>query len=81
MGRGVARTHTDAVVRIAPTEPELELACAQCGRPVPHDDRELARWKHGYLAAELDEVSQGILLCPGCAADDSLGRFDAGVAG
>jgi hypothetical protein len=68
------------MVKIAPKEPELELACAQCGRPLPHDDREIARWKHGFLAAELDEVSQGILLCPGCAADAAVGEYDAGVA-
>jgi len=68
------------MVKIAPKEPELKLACAQCGRPLPHDDREIARWKHGFLAAELDEVSQGILLCPGCAADAAVGEYDAGVA-
>jgi len=33
-----------------------------------------------HLAAELDEVSQGILLCPGCASEDAFGEFDAGVA-
>ena len=68
------------MVKIAPKEPELKLACAQCGRPLPHDDREIARWKHGFLAAELDEVSRGILLCPGCAADAAVGEYDAGVA-
>ena len=68
------------MVKIAPKEPELKLACAQCGRPLPHDDREIARWKHGFLAAELDEVSQGILLGPGCAADAAVGEYDAGVA-
>ena len=67
------------MVKIALKKPELELACAQCGRPLPHDDREIAHWKHGYLASELDDVSQGILLCPGCAADDAFGEFDAGV--
>jgi hypothetical protein len=80
MGRGPARANNDAVVKIAPTAPELKLACAQCGRPLPHDDREIARWKHGYLAGEFDEVSQGILLCPACAAEDAFGEFDAGVA-
>lgn len=80
MRPGPGRGNNQGMVKIAPTEPKLQLACAQCGRPLPHDDRELARWKHGYLAGELDEVSQGILLCPVCAADDRFGEFDAGVA-
>ena len=80
MRAAAARANNGGMVKITAAEPELRLACAQCGRPLPHDDRELARWKHGYLAGELDEVSQGILLCPACAADDRFGEFDAGVA-
>lgn len=59
------------------------LACAQCGRSLPRDATELARWNHGELAAsgELDEIAAGMLLCPDCAEDDQLGEYEEGEAG
>lgn len=61
----------------------LELACAQCGRVIPDDAREVARWRHGYLAlaGELDEVSAAMLLCPECAEEASSGGYDPGGGG
>ena len=56
------------------------LCCGQCGRPLPDDESEVGRWRHGYLAGELDEVSAPMLLCPDCAVEAHLGRYDAGVA-
>ena len=59
------------------------LACAQCGRSLPSDATELARWKHGNLAAsgEIDETAPGMLLCPDCAEGDRLGEYEKGEAG
>lgn len=59
------------------------LGCAQCGRPLPSDAAELARWAHGDLAAsgEIDETAAGMLLCPDCAEDDLLGEYEEGEAG
>jgi hypothetical protein len=58
----------------------LELACAQCGRVLPDDAQEVARWRHGYLAlaGELDEVSAAMLLCPECADEVTEERYDSG---
>ena len=58
------------------------LACAQCGRPLPADQGELARWKQSALAAaELDEVAAAMLLCPECVEDDRAGEYEEGEAG
>ena len=59
------------------------LGCAQCGRPLPSDAAELARWNFGDLAVsgELDETAAGMLLCPDCAEDDLLGEYEEGEAG
>ncbi len=59
------------------------LACAQCGRSLPSDAAELARWKYGTLAAsgEIDETAAGMLLCPDCAEGDRLGEYEEGEAG
>lgn len=67
-------------MKTATTTPQ-RLACAQCGRPAPDDERELARWRHGYLAArgELDETSAPMLLCPDCTEEAVGGGYDAGV--
>jgi hypothetical protein len=61
----------------------LALSCAQCGRALPADPIELARWKHGNLAAagELDETSAALLLCPDCVEEDILGQYEQGEAG
>ena len=58
----------------------VRLACAQCGRPLPDDEREVARWRHGFLAAELDETSAPLLVCPECAEQERLGDYEAGDA-
>jgi hypothetical protein len=59
------------------------LGCAQCGRPLPSNEAELAGWSNGGLVAagELDETAAGILVCPECAQDDRIGEYDEGEAG
>jgi hypothetical protein len=58
------------------------LACAQCGRPLPADPAQLARWNQGALAAaEIDEVAAAMLLCPECVEDDRSGDYEEGEAG
>jgi hypothetical protein len=58
------------------------LSCAQCGRPLPADPIELARWNEGELAAaEQDEVTAGMLLCPECVEEDRSGEYEEGEAG
>src|SRR5262245_57079435 len=59
------------------------IGCAQCGRPLPSDAAELARWKNGTLAAagELDETTAAMLLCPECADEERVGAFEEGEAG
>ena len=61
----------------------LTTGCAQCGRPLPSDAAELARWKNSTLAAagEIDETTAAMLLCPECAEDDRLGEYEEGEAG
>ncbi len=56
--------------------------CAQCGREVPLEAEELARWRHGdlVLAGDLDDVTAGMVVCPDCDADD-LRDFDQGEPG
>jgi hypothetical protein len=58
----------------------LRLACGQCGRPLPDDEGEIARWRYGRLAAagELDETSAPILLCPECTEDAVSGAYEPG---
>jgi hypothetical protein len=71
------RRNRGADLSVTPT-----LACAQCGRPLPDDPGELARWKQGALAAaELDEVAAAMLLCPECVEDDRAGEYEEGEAG
>jgi hypothetical protein len=59
------------------------IGCAQCGRPLPSDPAELARWKNSSLAAagEIDETIAAMLVCPECAEDDQLGAYEEGEAG
>ena len=59
------------------------VGCAQCGRQLPNDAAELARWKYGDLAlsGEIDETAAGMLLCPDRAEDDLLGEYEEGKAG
>jgi hypothetical protein len=59
------------------------IGCAQCGRGLPSDPAELARWKNGDLAAtrEIDATTAAMLVCPECAEDDQLGRYEEGEAG
>ena len=56
------------------------LSCSQCGREAAAGSAELAAWQHGdlALAGDLDEVTAGLLLCPGCWSDDREGAFDPG---
>jgi len=48
---------------------DIALTCYQCGRKLPPDAAETARWKHVdlVLSGELDEA---MLLCPECREDD-----------
>lgn len=56
--------------------------CAQCGRPLPSDTAELARWKNRTPATdEVDENTAAMLLCPECAEDDRLGDYEEGEGG
>ncbi len=58
-----------------------DIACAQCGRPVPDDRDELERWKSGnlLLAGELeDDVAIEMLVCPECVRVESAGDYEAG---
>jgi hypothetical protein len=59
------------------------LGCAQCGRPLPSETAELARWKNATLAtsAEIDDATAAMLLCPECADVERLGEYEEGEAG
>ena len=54
--------------------------CSHCGREVSPDATELASWRHGELALE-GEVSEGLLVCPDCDAEDRAREYDEGAAG
>jgi hypothetical protein len=58
-----------------------EAVCAQCGREAPSDPEELARWRHGEILVEEDEVGEGLLLCPDCDAEDRERAFEEGGGG
>jgi hypothetical protein len=59
------------------------MGCAQCGRPVPSEATELARWKNAVLAlsGETDDTTAAMLLCPECADEERLGEYEEGEAG
>jgi hypothetical protein len=58
------------------------LQCARCGREAPEDPDELARWRYGKLALEGDvDVTEGLLLCPDCDAEDRAREFEEGEGG
>lgn len=56
------------------------VACSQCGREAPLDPGELATWRHGELVLQ-GEVSEGLLLCPDCDAEDREREFEEGEGG
>ncbi len=59
------------------SETDTVLACYQCGRMLPPDTAEQARWKHVdmVLSGELDEA---MLLCPECREEDRELTYDEG---
>jgi len=59
-----------------------KLACSQCGREAPSDRENLAAWRHGHFALEVEgEIGEGLLLCPDCDAEDRDRAFEEGEGG
>jgi hypothetical protein len=59
------------------------IGCAQCGRPLPSEAAELARWKNATLTAsgEIDDATGAMLLCPECVDEERLGEYEEGEGG
>ncbi len=55
--------------------------CSQCGREAPSEPEEALRWRHGHLiaAGDVDEVTEGLLLCPDCVQEQREGGYDEGA--
>ncbi len=58
---------------------DTTLTCYQCGRELPADAAEAARWKDADLvrSGELDEA---MLLCPECRDEERELAYDEGGA-
>jgi hypothetical protein len=61
------------------TRTDAALTCYQCGRELPADAAEAARWKDADLvrSGELDEA---MLVCPECRDEDREMTYDEGGA-
>jgi hypothetical protein len=57
-----------------------DLACSQCGQPLPSDPAGIEAWRDGprVRAGELDA---GLLLCPDCDAEEHGREFEEGAGG
>ena len=52
-------------------------ACSQCGRALPSDAEEVARWKHADLVLSGD-LAEDMLLCPECREEARELAYDEG---
>lgn len=54
--------------------------CAQCDRPLPSDEPDLAGWRPRDVVSDcpVDELTAMTLLCPECIAEEHAWEFDAG---